>query len=86
MVNDLFESMKKENPNAKKIDAYMAMFGVAKTGGLTLNQALEAVQRNPAFMGKTPQEQMAEAQKMVNEKPSGAGSNVLTYVPGQGLK
>ena len=86
MVNDLFESMKKENPNAKKIDAYMAMFGVAKTGGLTLNQALEAVQRNPAFMGKTPQEQMAEAQKMVNEKPSGAGSNFLTYVPGQGLK
>lgn len=86
MVNDLFKSMKENDPTATLLDAYRAMFGVAKTGGLTLNQALEAVQRNPAFMGKTPQEQMAEAQKMVNEKPSGAGSNFLTYVPGQGLK
>ena len=86
MVNDLYKSMKEDDPKATKLDAYRAMFGVAKTGGLTLNQALEAVQRNPAFMGKTPQEQMAEAQKMVNEKPSGAGSNFLTYVPGQGLK
>jgi len=86
MVNDLYKSMKEDDPKATKLDAYRATFGVAKTGGLTLNQALEAVQRNPRFMGKTPQEQMAEAQKMVNEKPSGAGSNVLTYVPGQGLK
>ena len=86
MVNDLFKSMKEKDPTANLFDAYRAMSGMAKTGGLNLNQALEAVQRNPAFMGKTPQEQMAEAQKMVNEKPSGAGSNFLTYVPGQGLK
>ena len=86
MVNELFKSMKEKDPTANLFDAYRAMSGMAKTGGLNLNQALEAVQRNPAFMVKTLQEQMAEAQKMVNEKPSGAGSNFLTYVPGQGLK
>jgi hypothetical protein len=65
------------------LEIFMMANGVAKTGNLTLNQALEAVQRNPMFMGKTPGEQMQEAQRMVGA--SGGGGATYNYVPGKGL-
>lgn len=64
-------------------EIFMMANGVAKTGNLTINQALEAVQRNPMFMGKTPAEQMQEAQRMVGTG-SGGGAT-YNYVPGKGL-
>lgn len=64
-------------------EIFMMANGVAKTGNLTLNQALEAVQRNPMFMGKTPAEQMQEAQRMVGT--GGGGGATYNYVPGKGL-
>jgi hypothetical protein len=54
------------------VDIFMMANGVAKTGALTLNQALDAVQRNPMFMGKTPTEQMQEAERMVGGGGGGA--------------
>jgi hypothetical protein len=90
------EELKAENPaqwvtikNIAKssgkdpIEVFMMANGVAKTGNLTLNQALEAVQRNPMFMGKTPAEQMQEAQRMVGG--GGGGGATYNYVPGKGL-
>lgn len=65
------------------MEVFMMAQGIAKTGGLTLNQALEAVQRNTQFMGKTPGEQMQEAQRMVGA--SGGGGATYNYVPGKGL-
>lgn len=64
-------------------EIFMMANGVAKTGGLTLNQALEAVQRNTQFMGKSPAEQMQEAQRMVGG--GGGGGTTYNYVPGKGL-
>jgi hypothetical protein len=90
------EELKAENPaqwvtikNIAKssgkdpIEVFMMANGVAKTGGLTLNQALEAVQRNTQFMGKSPAEQMQEAQRMVGG--GGGGGATYNYVPGKGL-
>jgi hypothetical protein len=65
------------------MEVFMMAQGIAKTGGLTLNQALEAVQRNTQFMGKTPGEQMQEAQRMVGA--GGGGGATYNYVPGKGL-
>jgi hypothetical protein len=56
------------------MEVFMMAQGIAKTGGLTLNQALEAVQRNTQFMGKTPGEQMQEAQRMVGASGGGGSS------------
>jgi hypothetical protein len=56
-------------------EVFMMANGVAKTGNLTLNQALEAVQRNTQFMGKSPTEQLQEAQRMVG---GGGGGSSLT--------
>ena len=64
------------------VDIFMMANGVAKTGALTLNQALDAVQRNPMFMSKTPTEQMQEAERMVG---GGGGGATYNYVPGKGL-
>lgn len=64
------------------VEIFMMANGVAKTGALTLNQALDAVQRNPMFMGKTPTEQMQEAERMVG---GGGGGATYNYVPGKGL-
>jgi hypothetical protein len=90
------ELIKNENPAAYTLskniardsgksptEIFMMANGVAKTGNLTLNQALEAVQRNPMFMGKTPSEQMQEAQRMVGT--GGGGGATYNYVPGKGL-
>jgi hypothetical protein len=64
------------------VDIFMMANGVAKTGALTLNQALDAVQRNPMFISKTPTEQMQEAERMVG---GGGGGATYNYVPGKGL-
>jgi hypothetical protein len=56
-------------------EVFMMANGVAKTGNLTVNQALEAVQRNTQFMGKSPTEQLQEAQRMVG---GGGGGSSLT--------
>lgn len=90
------ELIKNENPAAYTLikniardsgksptEIFMMANGVAKTGNLTINQALEAVQRNPMFMGKTPSEQMQEAQRMVGT--GGGGGATYNYVPGKGL-
>jgi hypothetical protein len=90
------EELKAENPaqwvtikniakssGKEPVEVFMMANGVAKTGNLTLNQALEAVQRNPMFMGKTPAEQMQEAQRMVGG--GGGGGATYNYVPGKGL-
>jgi hypothetical protein len=78
----LIERIAKESGKSP-VDIFMMAQGIAKTGNLTLNQALEAVQRNPMFMGKTPGEQMQEAQRMVGA--SGGGGATYNYVPGKGL-
>ena len=65
------------------VEIFMMAQGIAKTGNLTLNQALEAVQRNTQFMGKTPSEQLQEAQRMTGA--SGGGGATYNYVPGKGL-
>jgi hypothetical protein len=78
----LIERIAKESGKSP-VDIFMMAQGIAKTGNLTLNQALEAVQRNPMFMGKTPAEQMQEAQRMVGA--SGGGGATYNYVPGKGL-
>lgn len=74
LENIAAEQRAKGNPNYTTLDALRDYQGLQKTGGMTLNQALEAVQRNPLFMGKTPAEQMAEAQRMIGgAAPAGGG-------------
>ena len=65
------------------MEVFMMAQGISKTGGLTLNQALEAVQRNTQFMGKSPLEQKQEAERLVGT--SGGGGATYNYVPGKGL-
>lgn len=90
------ELIKNENPAAYTLikniardsgksptEIFMMANGVAKTGNLTLNQALEAVQRNTQFMGKSPSEQMQEAQRIAGA--SSGGGATYNYVPGKGL-
>lgn len=57
-------------------EIFMIANGISKTGGMTLNQALEAVQRNPKYINKSFAEQMQVAKEGMAEG-SGGGSSQL---------
>jgi len=52
-------------------EIFMIANGIQKTGGMTLNQALEAVQRNPNYIGKSFPEQMQAAKEGIGEGGGG---------------
>ncbi len=60
----------------KPMDVYLASLGMAKTGQLTFNQALEAVQRNMKTAMLPIEEQMGLARKMVTEGGGGGGGGL----------
>jgi hypothetical protein len=69
----LIERIAKESGKSPT-EVFMMAQGITKTGGLTLNQALEAVQRNTQFMGKPFSEQLQEAQRAVGASGGGGAS------------
>jgi hypothetical protein len=69
--------------NKTPAEIFMIANGIAKAGGMTLNQALEAVQKNPKYMNKTFAEQIQVAKDAMGESTGGGGS--FNYVPGKGL-
>lgn len=52
-------------------EIFMIANGIQKTGGMTLNQALEAVQKNPNYIGKSFSEQMQVAKEGIGESGGG---------------
>jgi hypothetical protein len=52
-------------------EIFMIANGIQKTGGMTLNQALEAVQKNPNYIGKSFPEQVQVAREGIGEGGGG---------------
>jgi hypothetical protein len=52
-------------------EIFMIANGISKTGQMTLNQALEAVQKNPNYIGKSFAEQMQVAKEGIGEGGGG---------------
>ena len=69
-------------------EIFMIANGIAKTGGITLNQAIEAVQKNPKYMNKSFAEQMQIAKEGIGESGGGGSSqlNVGQVVDGYRFK
>jgi hypothetical protein len=57
--------------NKTPAEIFMIANGIQKTGGMTLNQALEAVQRNPKYLNKSFAEQMQVAKEGIGEGGGG---------------